>query len=127
MPCRYISEPHAELLTAAAEQMKITELRLRKLLGANLASGRPETPIAQADRRAGQIRAQLGALADLCWPILVLISNLFRMRPFCFSSGAVAAPSLLCVLPGKAIACEHESCGAPSVHAHVKVQHPDFM
>jgi hypothetical protein len=63
--CRYGNEPCQELQIAAAEQMKITELRLQKLVGPDAGSGRQEGPLALAARRAGQIRAQLGASAVL--------------------------------------------------------------
>ena len=63
--CRYGNEPHAELAIAAAEQMKITELRLRKLLAdrSPSASASQDGPIAAATRRAGLLKAQLGASA----------------------------------------------------------------
>ena len=65
--CRYGNEPHAELQVAAAEQMAITELRLRKLLEVRQqgqGAGAPSTgdPLASAARRAGRMRAHLGAM-----------------------------------------------------------------
>lgn len=73
--CRCSNEPHAELQIAAAEQMRITELRLRKLLeggqaGAISGSGsgilQQGGALAQVARRAGQMRAHLGAPAGHC-------------------------------------------------------------
>ncbi len=63
--CRYRNEPHAELAIAAAEQMKITELRLRKLLAdrSPSASASRDGPVAVVMRRAGLLKAQLGAYA----------------------------------------------------------------
>lgn len=62
--CRLGNEPYAELPIAAAEQMKITELRLRKLLGERSTSTPTASwdgPIAAVTRRAGLLKAQLGA------------------------------------------------------------------
>lgn len=59
--CRFGNDPYTELRIAAAEQMKITELRIWKLSKGS--GGRSEGPLSVAERRAGQIRAQLGALA----------------------------------------------------------------
>lgn len=66
--CRCESEPHAELAVAVAEQMKITELRLRKLLSerSTSASASWDGPIAAVSRRAGLLKAQLGASALGC-------------------------------------------------------------
>ncbi len=59
---RISNDPHEELLIAAAEQMKITELRLQKLLNGNRSPGSPQDAVlAQVERRSGQIRAHLGA------------------------------------------------------------------
>ncbi len=62
--CRIDNDPHEELLIAAAEQMKITELRLHKLLSGSRSPSSPAEPAAyaQVERRAGQIQAHLGAL-----------------------------------------------------------------
>lgn len=63
------SDPHEELLIAAAEQMKITELRLHKLLNGNRSPGSAQDAVlAQVERRSGQIRAHLGA--SLAHPLL---------------------------------------------------------
>ena len=60
---RYGNEPHAELAIAAAEQMKITELRIRKLYRerSQPAPASWDGPIAAVTRRAGLLKAQLGA------------------------------------------------------------------
>lgn len=66
--CRYGNEPHAELQIAAAEQMAITELRLHKLIEARQqgpgSGGLTSTggPLASVARRAGQLRAHMGAV-----------------------------------------------------------------
>ncbi|CAL8462559.1 g2092 [Coccomyxa elongata] len=50
---RMNSDPHEELLIAAAEQMKITELRLHKLLNGNRSPGSPQDAVlAQVERRS---------------------------------------------------------------------------
>lgn len=54
---RYHNAPSEELQTAAAEQMKITELRLRKLVEQHSSEG----PSDLAARRAGQLRGHLEA------------------------------------------------------------------
>lgn len=61
---RIENDPHEELLIAAAEQMKITELRLHKLLSGSSSPSSPAEPaaVAQVEWRAGQIQAHLGAL-----------------------------------------------------------------
>lgn len=55
--CRYLNTPYKELSLAACEQMKITELRLKKLLD-------PEDKATEAgeqiERRSGQLRSHLG-------------------------------------------------------------------
>lgn len=56
--------PHVELLNAANEQMKITELRLRKLLTAKAQGSTAAGPSAAAHAaavRAGLLHAHLGA------------------------------------------------------------------
>jgi len=62
---RYYNPPHEELLVAAHEQVKITELRLRKLWverGGRLSP--PASPAAgRAEQRAGLLHAHLGAQA----------------------------------------------------------------
>lgn len=61
------NDPHNELLVAAAEQMKITELRLHKLLNGGRSPSTPqESAVAQVERRAGQIRAHVGASPTHC-------------------------------------------------------------
>lgn len=65
--CRYPNDPVTELTNAAVEQMKITELRLRKALGGGggeVAGGAG----GQAERRAGAILAHIvpRAYALLC-------------------------------------------------------------
>lgn len=55
---RYANTPHKELSIAAAEQMKITELRLRSLLGDSSAARDEAT--AAVERRSGQIQAHFG-------------------------------------------------------------------
>ena len=51
--CRYDNQPHAELLIAASEQMKITELRLLKILAA--VQQEPRSPASTSERRAGLV------------------------------------------------------------------------
>ena len=65
--CRYNNEPHAELAVAAAEQMKITELRLQKLITDQMPPAPTlwDGPIAAVTRRAGLLKAQLGAPAPV--------------------------------------------------------------
>jgi hypothetical protein len=60
--CRYVNTPYKELSLAAAEQMKITEIRLRQMVG--------EPPVTnaasqKAERRSGQTRAHLGKPANI--------------------------------------------------------------
>ena len=71
---RYNNEPHAELAVAAAEQMKITELRLQKLITDRLPPAPTlwDGPIAAVTRRAGLLKAQLGAPV----PVVSSSSNL---------------------------------------------------
>ena len=54
--CRLIKSPHEELLAAAAEQMKITELRLQKLISAQERhNAQQSNATATAERRAGLV------------------------------------------------------------------------
>jgi hypothetical protein len=55
---RYANDPVTELTNAAVEQMKITELRLRKTFGGGGDSAEAAGSV-QAERRAGQILAHL--------------------------------------------------------------------
>ena len=53
---RYNNLPHVELMTAAKEQMKITELRLQKLVASQLQQASHEEEAgATAERRAGLV------------------------------------------------------------------------
>ena len=91
--CRYGNEPHAELQIAAAEQMAITELRLRKLLEARqqgAEAGPPSStggPLETVARRAGQLRAHIGAahnsalLGCTVVPFVVRLSGLTDFFP----------------------------------------------
>jgi hypothetical protein len=54
---RFDNPPSTELMNAAKEQMKITELRLQKLV-----EKVPEQATAQVERRAGQVLRHLGGL-----------------------------------------------------------------
>lgn len=56
---RYTNDPATELSVAAGEQMKITELRLAKLVGA------VPSPANVAARRTGQLQAHLDPPGDL--------------------------------------------------------------
>ena len=71
LPCRYQNTPYKELSIAAAEQMKITEIRLRQVVG----EPAPSTSAAaqSAERRTGQMRAHLGEshrqALEVCKPV----------------------------------------------------------
>ena len=79
---------------AAAEQMKITELRLRKLSSdrSPLAPASWDGPIAAVTRRAGLLKAQLGASAlvrayvDSCSVHVCKDNNLSRQTLRCLLS-----------------------------------------
>ena len=58
---RFPSSPHAELAAAAAEQAKITALRLDKLLGSLDAAG-ASAGAAAAERRVGSVAGHLAAV-----------------------------------------------------------------
>ena len=58
--CRYNNPPHQELHIAAAEQLKITEMRLRKLVAGHDASTASVQAQEQVARRTGQLRTHLG-------------------------------------------------------------------
>lgn len=65
--CRLNNPPHTELLAAAKEQMKITELRLQKIVSRQAAQTKAQDQTAElADRRAGLVLNHLmGALPFL--------------------------------------------------------------
>lgn len=65
--CRLRNSPHEELLAAATEQMKITELRLRKLV-ATQERGEAQKPsaTATAERRAGLVYNHLMGAHTIC-------------------------------------------------------------
>eukprot|EP00951_Prasinocladus_malaysianus_P045850 scaffold620166_cov39-Prasinocladus_malaysianus.AAC.1 len=54
--CRYENAPHVELTNAAAEQMKITELRFGKTWG-----GAADSATETVERRTGTVLGQLAA------------------------------------------------------------------
>ena len=56
-PCRYQNTPYKELSVAAAEQMKITEIRLRQVVGEPASTS---AAAESAERRTGQMRGHLG-------------------------------------------------------------------
>ena len=73
---RYTNEPHVELSNAAAEQMKITEMRMQSMFGGTGAGGDAARAggggaASSAQRRAGQVHAHLvGRQGVLCRCIL---------------------------------------------------------
>lgn len=66
--CRFANPPQTELVNAAIEQQKITELRLRRTFGGDEAATAPPaaaSAVGPADRRAGRLLAQLAPPAGL--------------------------------------------------------------
>ncbi|KAL4422668.1 hypothetical protein ABPG75_008865 [Micractinium tetrahymenae] len=66
-PCRYANAPAAELVNAAVEQQKITELRLRRTFGGAEAAAPSPAAAAPADRRAAPPRSPITThVLDTC-------------------------------------------------------------
>lgn len=65
--CRLRNSPHEELLAAATEQMKITELRLRKLVATQeRGEAQKASATATAERRAGLVYNHLMGALTTC-------------------------------------------------------------
>ena len=101
-PCRYQNTPYKELSIAAAEQMKITEIRLRQLVGEPAStSGAAES----AERRTGQMRGHLGESHQKGPPV----------AQACYNAGRV-------VIEGTDLyGCDHFPCLAATARSRVEM------
>jgi hypothetical protein len=101
---RLRNSPSTELMNAAKEQMKITELRLRKLIGPQASpsqgsSAAEGTPPSLLERRTDQLLTHLGG-APLTTPAprLLRLCHLCACACVCvFWSQLVVAPTAFCL------------------------------
>ena len=99
--CRATADPYAELKVAADEQMKITELRLAKLLGVPATGGQESSPseatmesaVAQADRESANLHTVHAAAAARTPATAAAERRTGRLRAHLAQSEVVPAPA----------------------------------